>query len=193
MVLGERLGRRGWLALFCATAGVGLKATLLDGFPFVALAIGSSFAFYALIRKRLDLDPFFGDGDRIADDRATGSGADHLLNSDRKASRCFLFSRWHILWYLNGIHLWYNYLCAAGAFPYWQPLSAAICSWFFVLSESVSATPTGTAGLCRTLYKCRYGGLYVDLGSAGSAICPDKMAYIKPSLSGSPPNLSSGR
>ena len=33
VVLGERLGRRGWLALFCATAGVGLKATLLDGVP----------------------------------------------------------------------------------------------------------------------------------------------------------------
>ena len=58
VVLGERLGRRGWLALFCATAGVGLKVTLLDGLPFVALAIGSSFAFYALIRKRLDMDPF---------------------------------------------------------------------------------------------------------------------------------------
>ena len=39
VVLGERLGRRGWLALFCATAGVGLKATLLDGFPFVAMVI----------------------------------------------------------------------------------------------------------------------------------------------------------
>ena len=132
-------------------------------------------------------------GDRINDDRATGSGADHLLNSDRKASWRFLFSRWHSLWYLNGIHLRYNYLCAAGAFPYWQPLSAAIYSWFFVLSESVSATPTGTAGLCRTLYKCRYGGLYIDLGSAGSAICPDKMAYITPFLNRSPTNLSSGR
>ena len=58
VVLGERLGRRGWMALLCAAAGVGLKATLLDGFPFVALAIGSSFAGYALIRKRLDMDPF---------------------------------------------------------------------------------------------------------------------------------------
>ena len=58
VVLGERLGRRGWLALFCAAAGVGLKAMLLDGFPIVALAIGSSFAAYALIRKRLDMDPF---------------------------------------------------------------------------------------------------------------------------------------
>ena len=58
MVLGERLGWRGWLALICAAVGVGLKATLLDGFPFVALAIGSSFAAYALIRKRLDMDPF---------------------------------------------------------------------------------------------------------------------------------------
>ncbi len=58
VVLGERLGRRGWLALFSAAAGVGLKATLLEGFPFVALAIGSSFAAYALIRKRLDMDPF---------------------------------------------------------------------------------------------------------------------------------------
>ena len=58
VVLGERLGRRGWLALVCAAAGVGLKATLLDGFPFLALAIGSSFAAYALIRKRLDMEPF---------------------------------------------------------------------------------------------------------------------------------------
>lgn len=58
VVLGERLDWRGWLALFCAAAGVGLKVTLLDGFPFVALAIGSSFAAYALIRKRLDMDPF---------------------------------------------------------------------------------------------------------------------------------------
>ena len=58
VVLGERLSQRGWLALFCATAGVALKATLLDGFPFVALAIGCSFAFYALFRKRLDMDPF---------------------------------------------------------------------------------------------------------------------------------------
>ena len=58
VVLGERIGRRGWLALCCAAVGVGLKATLLDGFPFVALAIGSSFAVYALIRKRLDMDPF---------------------------------------------------------------------------------------------------------------------------------------
>ena len=58
VVLGERLSQRGWLALFCATAGVALKATLLDGFPFVALVIGCSFAFYALFRKRLDMDPF---------------------------------------------------------------------------------------------------------------------------------------
>ena len=58
VVLGERIGRRGWLALFCAAVGVGLKASLLDGFPFVALAIGSSFAAYALVRKRLDMEPF---------------------------------------------------------------------------------------------------------------------------------------
>ena len=58
MVLGERIGRRGWLALFCAAVGVGMKATLLEGFPFLALAIGSSFAAYALVRKRLDMEPF---------------------------------------------------------------------------------------------------------------------------------------
>ena len=33
-VLGEHLDRRGWLALLCAVVGVGLKATLLTGFPF---------------------------------------------------------------------------------------------------------------------------------------------------------------
>ena len=58
LVLGERIGRRGWLALFCAAVGVGMKATLLEGFPFLALAIGSSFAAYALVRKRLDMEPF---------------------------------------------------------------------------------------------------------------------------------------
>ena len=66
VVLGERLGRRG-LALFCATAGVGLKATLLDGFPFVALL------WVALLSMRDSQTPGYGslsgDGDRIADDR----------------------------------------------------------------------------------------------------------------------------
>ena len=57
-VLGEHLDRRGWLALLCAVVGVGLKATLLNGLPLLALAIGSSFAAYALIRKRLDIEPF---------------------------------------------------------------------------------------------------------------------------------------
>ena len=57
-VLGERLSARSWAALGCAAAGVAVKATLLDGFPWVALIIGASFAFYALIRKRLAMDPF---------------------------------------------------------------------------------------------------------------------------------------
>ena len=57
-VLRERLSARGWAALACAAAGVAIKATLLDGFPWVALIIGASFAVYALIRKRLAMDPF---------------------------------------------------------------------------------------------------------------------------------------
>lgn len=59
-VLGEKLSPRGWAALACAAAGVAIKASLLDGFPWIALIIGASFAFYALVRKRLDIDPFVG-------------------------------------------------------------------------------------------------------------------------------------
>ncbi len=57
-VLGEKLSARSWAALGCAAAGVAVKASLLDGFPWVALIIGASFAFYALIRKRLAMEPF---------------------------------------------------------------------------------------------------------------------------------------
>ena len=57
-LLGERLSVRGWAALGCAAAGVAVKASLLDGFPWVALIIGASFAVYAVIRKRLNMDPF---------------------------------------------------------------------------------------------------------------------------------------
>lgn len=57
-VLGEKLSARSWAALACAAAGVAVKAAMLDGFPWVALIIGASFAVYALIRKRLAMDPF---------------------------------------------------------------------------------------------------------------------------------------
>ncbi len=59
-VFGDRLDRRGWLALLAAGAGVLVKATQLDGVPYIALIIGASFAVYALVRKRLNVDAFAG-------------------------------------------------------------------------------------------------------------------------------------
>ena len=74
VVLGERLGRRGWLA--CSVRrGCGSESTLLEGFLLAWLLAPA--LLYALVRKRLDMEPF-RDGDRITDDRATGSGANHL-------------------------------------------------------------------------------------------------------------------
>ena len=55
VVLGERLGRRGWLALF-AQPLVWAESTFWTN-SLCSAAIGFCFA-YALIRKRLDMDPF---------------------------------------------------------------------------------------------------------------------------------------
>ena len=60
IVFREKLDRRGWLALVVATAGVLVKATQLDGFPYIALLIGASFAVYAVVRKQINIDAFAG-------------------------------------------------------------------------------------------------------------------------------------
>ena len=56
----EKLDRRGWLALLVATIGVLIKATQLDGMPYLALLIGASFAVYAVVRKQINIDAFAG-------------------------------------------------------------------------------------------------------------------------------------
>ena len=56
----EKLDRRGWLALTAASIGVLIKASQLDGVPYVALTIGASFAVYAVVRKKINVDAFAG-------------------------------------------------------------------------------------------------------------------------------------
>lgn len=60
VLFGEKLDRRGWLALSAATIGVLIKATQLDDVPYIALLIGASFAVYAVVRKRINIDAFTG-------------------------------------------------------------------------------------------------------------------------------------
>ena len=60
IVFRERLDARGWLALTVATAGVLVKATQLDGIPYIALLIGASFAVYAVVRKQINIEAFAG-------------------------------------------------------------------------------------------------------------------------------------
>ena len=60
IILREKLDQRGWLALIVATAGVLVKATQLDGTPYIALLIGASFAVYAVVRKQINIDAFAG-------------------------------------------------------------------------------------------------------------------------------------
>jgi chloramphenicol-sensitive protein RarD len=59
-LFGEKLDRRGWLALSAATIGVLIKATQLETVPYIALLIGASFAVYAVVRKRINIDAFTG-------------------------------------------------------------------------------------------------------------------------------------
>jgi chloramphenicol-sensitive protein RarD len=60
VLFGEKLNRRGWLALSAATIGVLIKATQLETVPYIALLIGASFAVYAMVRKRINIDAFTG-------------------------------------------------------------------------------------------------------------------------------------
>ena len=60
VLFGEKLDRRGWLALSAAIIGVLIKATQLENVPYIALLIGASFAVYAVVRKRINIDAFTG-------------------------------------------------------------------------------------------------------------------------------------
>ncbi len=58
--LSERLNRRQGIAIGLATAGVGAQVVVLGSLPWVSLSLALTFGFYALIRKRTDVDPVGG-------------------------------------------------------------------------------------------------------------------------------------
>jgi len=53
VVLAERPGVLGWIALGIAAAGVGHEIVVLGRLPWVALALAASFGLYGLVRKQL--------------------------------------------------------------------------------------------------------------------------------------------
>ena len=80
------------------------------------------------------MDPFLAMV--IADDSAISSGAITTQLCRKPASASF--PRWHILWYLNGVHLRYIISVPLVLFHIGKLLSAAIRSWFlFYLNPSL--------------------------------------------------------
>ena len=59
-VLGERLTGSQWLAIGCATLGVTIMTVAGGGLPWVSLVLASSFALYALIKKKAPLPALLG-------------------------------------------------------------------------------------------------------------------------------------
>jgi len=59
-VLSERLNRAQWLAVAFAAAGVAFLTFVAGRTPWIALMVGSSFAFYGLIRKTVSVDALPG-------------------------------------------------------------------------------------------------------------------------------------
>ncbi len=60
VVLGERLKRIQWIAVGIAALGVTVMSLASGGVPWVSLAMASSFAFYALIKKKAGLPGIIG-------------------------------------------------------------------------------------------------------------------------------------
>ncbi|HET9864326.1 MAG TPA: EamA family transporter RarD [Steroidobacteraceae bacterium] len=60
LVLSERLNRAQWLSVAFATAGVAYLSFVAGHAPWIALLVGSSFAFYGLIRKTVNIDALPG-------------------------------------------------------------------------------------------------------------------------------------
>jgi len=60
LFLNERLSRRGGLAVVIAAAGVGVLIAGHDGVPWISLNLAVTFGFYALLRKKGDIDPLIG-------------------------------------------------------------------------------------------------------------------------------------
>ena len=59
-VLSERLNRTQWIAVAFAAAGVAYLTFIAGRAPWIALMVGSSFAFYGLIRKTVSVDALPG-------------------------------------------------------------------------------------------------------------------------------------
>ncbi len=59
-VLSERLNRTQWIAVAFAAAGVAYLTFIAGHAPWIALMVGSSFAFYGLIRKTVSIDALPG-------------------------------------------------------------------------------------------------------------------------------------
>jgi len=59
-VLSERLDRTQWIAVGFAAAGVAYLTFIAGHTPWIALMVGSSFAFYGLIRKTVSIDALPG-------------------------------------------------------------------------------------------------------------------------------------
>jgi len=60
VVLSERLDRTQWIAVAFAAAGVAYLTFVAGHAPWIALMVGSSFAFYGLIRKTVKIDALPG-------------------------------------------------------------------------------------------------------------------------------------
>ncbi len=60
VVLGERLSRRQWAAMFLAAVGISIPLFALGRFSWIAFALAISFGLYGLLRKRLDTDALSG-------------------------------------------------------------------------------------------------------------------------------------
>ncbi|WP_299008105.1 EamA family transporter RarD [uncultured Shewanella sp.] len=56
LFLGERLRKLQWLALFCAATGVLLQLISFGSIPTISLALALTFAFYGLLRKKVNVD-----------------------------------------------------------------------------------------------------------------------------------------
>lgn len=60
LVLGERLSRPQWIAISLAAVGVSVMTIAGGGLPWPAILMATSFAFYALIKKRTPLPALIG-------------------------------------------------------------------------------------------------------------------------------------
>lgn len=59
-VLGERLRRLQWLAVLLAATGTAIMTIGADKFPWIALVLAVCFAFYGLVRKKVEVAAFTG-------------------------------------------------------------------------------------------------------------------------------------